>query len=244
MYVRQGQGEYAAGEWHSELLPRLRRAGDPLVIWAHEHGASGKTWPAAGLGQGALAVVDGAGLVGASADLGGDAWGSPTAVQRVVALFNFMRAKYPWVRQDKFLMFGGSMGGLTALNVLHNHPELVVACLAVIPAVSLDYHRNQDPNNFTAEVDAAYGQNPVGGVLEDDYSPHHHMTRPPGVPLKIITSSDDAQAPHELADAYATAVGAEWESMGPVGHTFGGTVGAPGSYNRMNFARWLRAQVA
>lgn len=239
MFVRQATGEYAAGEKHAELLPRKSREGEPMVIWAHEHGASGWVWPAAGVGQGAIAVVDGAGLVAASADLGGDAWGSPTAVARVVTLFDFMRAKYPWVRQDKFLMFGGSMGGLTALNVLHNHPELVVACLAVIPAVSLAYHRGE----FAAEIDAAYGANPVGGALEDDYSPYHHMTRPDGIPLKIITSSDDDEAPHELADEYAEAVEAEWESMGPVGHTFGGPPDDPNSYPRARFARWLRSHV-
>lgn len=133
------------------------------------------------------------------------------------------------------------MGGLAVLNYAHLHPENVLACLSLIPPVSLPWHyANGTPPVASAaataaELDTAYVNHAGYLAALADHSPYERMTAP-DVPTCIWTSDDDVTTNSPLAVEYAATTGIEHHSMGAVGHTFAG-----GTFS-LEWARWLRDQ--
>lgn len=233
MYLRCATGEYAAGAKHAEVIPRKFSPGSRLVIWCHEHGASGWTWPNVADAQARLSI--GSVMPAASGDIGGpSAWGNPASRTGIDQLWTFMVNKYG-VKSDKVLLIGGSMGGLTVLNYMHHNPTKVQAAIALIPAINLQLHHDDpDTLGWEAEVDAAYGGHAGYLAARPEHSPYEYMNAPAGVPLSIWYSDNDTTTPFQYAIDYGEEVGAELHSLGSVGHGFG-----PASFDRGVLAQWL-----
>lgn len=234
MFTRAGFGQYRANEWHVESLPRIYVPGKRLVVWCHEHGASGLTWNGVRDAQCQSAIAD-AGLPAASADLGGPAtWGNDASTSAIDDLWNLMKTKWG-VPADKIVLLAGSMGNLTAFNYLRANPTKVAAVASMLPAVDLAYFHDSNPEGNTdpAEIEAAYGGLATYQSALPTHSPKVHKAA--GCPIHIWYSSNDTLALPATAEQFASDVGAGMTSFGAVGHTFGGV-----GFDRSTVANWLK----
>jgi hypothetical protein len=234
VFTRAEFGTYRANEWHCESLPRIYTPGKRLVVWCHEHGASGLTWNAVRDAQGQSAIAD-AGLPAASADLAGPtSWGNDASVAAIDQLWTLMQTRWG-VPADKLLLFAGSMGNLTAFNYLRANPTKVAAIASILPAVDLGFIHDSNPeaNADPAEIEAAYGGLAAYTAALPTHSPKLHKAG--GVPIRIWYSTDDPIALPATALQFASDVGASTVSLGAVGHTFGGA-----GFDRSTIANWLR----
>src|SRR4051812_36405883 len=102
-------GAYAAGEYSQALLPYnyARDGSRRVVVWCHGASATFAPGPVERL-------IAAAGFPMIACDLGGpDTWGSDTSLARVTDAWTYAKANYG-VKADKMILWGGSMGSLTA----------------------------------------------------------------------------------------------------------------------------------
>lgn len=145
---------------------------------------------------------------------GASNWGRPlssTRVTQALDKLNALGATGPAV------LFGGSMGAITALNFTRLNPTRVRAVALTTPALDLSKY-------LGPEVTAAYGTATPDMNL---YSPKHYAANLPSeLRIRLWTASDDTAAPE--ADHAAPFVAArpqtEWTQLGAVGGHAGGQV--------------------
>ena len=152
--------------------------------------------------QAVIQALTSAGYIVACSNAGGGyAWGNEQAVREIVALERYMRANY---NISRTLLWGVSMGGITALNVIASGRIEVIGFLGSAPTCSLANMHGV----YGAAIDTAYGVWPGKAYGFDPLS--RSMKSLSGLPLKMYASAADTTVSKAAnADALATAA-AKW----------------------------------
>jgi pimeloyl-ACP methyl ester carboxylesterase len=155
-----GVGAYVASERHVLIANRDYRADGTKrgVLYCPSHGNDATQAIAAHYVDDVLNAVAEAGFPVLSCDLGagGTSWGNDTAISRFTSAKNYLQGTCG-AKAGAVLVYGFSMGGLTALNWARQHPDKVAAAAFACPAVDLaDIHDN-NRGGYAAEIETAYG---------------------------------------------------------------------------------------
>lgn len=170
------------------------------------------------------------GFLVACADFGGPSnWGGPTSVTRMGQALDYLNAKGA---AGPAVLFGGSMGALTALNFAKANPTRVKAVALTAPALNLT------PFAAVPEVNTAYGGTYVPATHDPNYNPvTYGAGLPSKLPIKMWTASDDIDAPeaNHAKPFFNVRPQTFWEKMGDAGgHTGVQTASAPSIFE------WVR----
>lgn len=222
-----GTGQYAAGEGHVFHYNRLY-VGDGTkrpIIWFHQHTGNATSTLQPGTAAYGLDVLAETGHPIIAADLGGPStWGSDASLARTTDAFNYIIARMG-AKSDKALLWGGSMGTLTALLWAKANPTKVAALAVSLPVLNLqDVHDNRTfgATVYGPIIETAYGGAAGYAAALATKNPAATPASWAGVPMKLWYSEDDPVAiPSEVA-AFAAASGAQTVSQGAAGHTFNG----------------------
>lgn len=203
----------------SLLLDRLYATGQkPAVLYAH--GLNAQPWGPINNPMPGLERLSELGFAVSSHALGGVAtWGNSASQTKMGDAKAYMQAAPVSAKAGPVLLYGGSMGTLTALNYTLANPSNVLAVAAILPAVSLQSLR--DNAAYTASVEAAYGGN--AGYLAA-LATHSPLVRAAefaslGIPMKLWYSTDDTVVIPSTVTDFAAASGASLQSMGATAHT-------------------------
>lgn len=150
--------EPVAGQPTTILVPAGYSSGTPtdLVIYCHGRGeAQTNIYNAADSKAATINAVTGAGIfvacsLATSAGVGATSWGNPGSVEAVVQLERYMRATY---NIRRLVLWGDSMGGVLALNVIASGRIAVHGFLGHAPVCNLADLR---AGAYGSEIDTAY----------------------------------------------------------------------------------------
>lgn len=211
-WTSYGVGQYAAGEAHVMYLPYgyRRDATKRVIVWCH---GAGGTY-AVGPQEQALAA---AGFPMIACDLApAQSWGSDASLSRVTDAWTFAKANMG-VKTDKMLLWGGSMGTLTALLYALAHPADVAAVGCALPIVDPDDVRVNNRGGYQANIEAIYG---AGVTVPDNKRPSQNAGSY-SMPMRFWRSTSDIVGLPALADTFDTAVATcDTISLGAVGHAY------------------------
>lgn len=143
MTISSGQ---RSGQFYACIYVHGAEAGPGCYDWMT---ASQYRWPVF------RNVADTCGLVGVSADIGGNAtWGNATVQSRLDAAFNYSQT-LPGVKLGKVVLVAQSMGGVSSLVWAKNNASKVACVVGVIPITNLTHMWSSSP--YTDAINAAYG---------------------------------------------------------------------------------------
>lgn len=133
-----------------------------------------------------------------SSDLGGNqTWGNSTAISRAGSAYNVVQT-IQGVSQGKVIVFGQSMGALTALNWARLNRSKVCAIVLLIPVINLNdiatnsiYSSNVN-NAYGGYSDSVYGatNNPLVCSRNGDFN---------GIPILLMYGVNDALCKKEFS---------------------------------------------
>ena len=210
-----GIGEYVASESHHLGLPNLWKSNGTARGCMYAPGLGG-TIPAINGSDGTYMADRGVAI--GTFDFGmNDEWGNATSDSRMDSAWAFCKSRFGF-KTDKVLLFGISHGGVTVLNWAKANPTLVAAIALGMPAVSPQDIYDFDRGTLQSEIAAAYG----GGRPPDSRDPTKNAASFVGIPIAIWYSTDDPICTAATVTAFGTAVGAEMNSLGAVGHSLTG----------------------
>jgi alpha-beta hydrolase superfamily lysophospholipase len=110
-------------------------------------------------------------------------------------------------KAGKVLVYGGSMGALTALVWAMNNPTLVLGVGGIIPVVNLaDVHDN-NRGGHAASIETAYGGAAGYAAAVAAHNPAANPGLLASMPIKLWTGGNDAVATPGAASAFVAAVG-------------------------------------
>lgn len=218
----KGFGQYAAGEGHVGVYPRLRptiqRRG---VIVTHGHGAdhTSPVFGPYGVPPGVPAALADAGMPVLSIDAGGtQPWGNDTSIARVADGWSYIKSQFG-AKSDQVLIYGASMGALIALNWAKANPGLVAAMALHLPVTDLaDIHDN-NRIGYAVEIETAFGGAAGYAAAIAAHNPIANASAFSDIPIKMWYASNDTVVMPATVDAFASATGAKKASLGAVGHT-------------------------
>lgn len=189
------------------------------LVYAHQHGSLADVGITE-IKHGIPAWAN-AGLVAITSDLGGaTTFGNPTAESRFGDAVTYIRAQRP-CKQDKVIIVACSMGGIAACNWAVNNPSQVAAMAMIVPAIDLEDIHDNDRGGHAAGIEAAYGGLAAFQTSMVTRNPIDHADDLTGIPIKIWYSTNDGVCLPAITEAFATASGAELESLGAVFHSNG-----------------------
>lgn len=191
--------------WHYNQEKRLG-------VWCH---GAGQTAPA--IGPAELAIFEALGIPWIAHDLGGpQTWGNSSAQSALNKVWNYAKTALN-VKPDKMVIWGGSMGSLTALNYLRSFPGNVAACGVALPIVDPEDVRANNRGGFGANVQTAWG-NPV----PDSGRPISNMEDyPSNIPIKVWADSADNIGLYSFAQTFDAGVAScSMVTLGAFGHTY------------------------
>lgn len=187
------------------------------IIWCHGAGGTYAVGPV----EAAIAEV--LGCVWINATLGGArTWGSDASLTHVTTAWTTAKNTFN-VKPDKLVLWGGSMGGLTATLYALANPSNVAAVGCAIPGIDPEYVRLNDPgspaNVNKDAIEALYGANEVPAAKQA-YSRGADWTST--VPIDIWYSTNDTFTPSASITTFDTAAGAACtlHSLGAAGHNY------------------------
>lgn len=214
-------GAYQAGKFHTLATSRLGRpdATKPGIVYCPGRGGTDVSFldQTANLaspgGAEPYRWVDAFPVASLATNL---TWANAPIIQEVLNLRALLQTEGAF-KAGKSILFGGSMGGLTALNVLRFNPTLFSAVVLIVPAVSLAFHHD---NGYEVEMDAAYTNHAGYLTALTTHSPYAApASYDVGVPILAFISDNDTTAPFGLAQTFIDAIpSAERRSLGAVGH--------------------------
>lgn len=213
-----GRGRIVASEDDQIFVPYgwKHDGSKRLVVWCHGAGGTYEVGPI----ERAVMELIGAPWVAATLT-GPHTWGSDESEDAAVNCWTWAKANLG-VATDSFIIWGGSMGGLTAVLTALDHPSDVAAVGIAIPAIDPEYVRLNDPNPSdlnTAAIEAEYG---VGVVPAPKQAYLRGGDWDPSIPLAVWWSSDDTFTPSASTQTFIADSGAEDHPMGAVGHAYSG----------------------
>lgn len=223
MWTTSGVGQYRAGERHVAMLPTpwlgdgTRRG----VIVCHGYASDALT-PVSGGYLPQTAMLARSGIPVLSADLGGsDTWGNDASLAALSDAWSYLKGL--GASPDGVLLFGGSMGALTALNWIRENPAEVEAVGLAVPALNLaDLHDN-DRGGVAASIEAAYGGAAGYAAALSEHNAWANREDFEGVRVRVFYSENDEITLPEFALDLVEAAGAAGDavSLGAVGHASG-----------------------
>lgn len=204
-------------------LPRRPVVTNRPVLYCHENGG----------GAGSIAaqaaywevIPDRLRTVLAAHDLGSATnWGNDAALTALTAFKATVAGAGYWsqARDSKVVLFGGSMGTVTALNWARANPTLVAAIVIGLPVVDAEDVRANNRGALQAPIEAAYTNNAGWQSARATHNPIEYAASLSAIPMKLWYASDDTIALPANVLSFQALVGAscEVQSMGAVGHTF------------------------
>lgn len=142
----------------------------------------------------------------------GNLFGNSTAVGYVANIRTYGQSNWGFA-SGKVDLMGGSAGAAAALNFAKANPTLVNAIALIIPGVDLQDIDTNNRGGFSAAIQTAYG-----GAVPDASNPADNTASFTGFPIKIWYSTDDPVVLPEIVTTFASAVGADIQSLGAIGH--------------------------
>ncbi len=216
----EGLGRVVATEGDQFLVPygwcnnQSRRA----VIWCH--GAGGDYH----IGPVELAIANALDCVWVNATCGGGAgttrrWGDDASLGNVITdAWGAAKSRFN-VKPDKCILWGGSMGGLTAILAALANPTKVAAVGVAIPAIDPEWVRQNDPGGGvnTTAINAFLG-NPVPAGKQAYLRGADFAAT--GIPAKVWYSTSDTFTPLASTQQFLSDSGLPSVSLGAVGHSY------------------------
>jgi len=138
-----------------------------------------------------------------SSDLGGNqTWGNSTAISRASSAYTVIQS-LPGVSTGKVILFGQSMGALTALNWARINKQKVAAIVLLIPVINLnDLFLNSSYSNsindaYSGYSDAVYGasNNPLICSRNGDFN---------DIPILLMYGTSDTLCKKEFSIEFAS----------------------------------------
>lgn len=216
-------GDYRAGESSTVTLPRdWRKDGTrAAVILARGYGDDLMTGYDPARGQLLLQALTDAGYGCFYGDLGGNSWGSDTALAGLTSAVSYMQGAIG-AKAGKVALVGFSMGGLNVMAWAAAN-KASVSCVALCCPVS-DLNNIYANASYTASINSAYG----GAYSDATYGAAHNPKllaaagAYSGLPVKAWYSSNDPIIPVSTVTANMTAIGATASSVnaGTQGHSW------------------------
>lgn len=145
-------------------------------------------------------------------------WNNDASLARVTAAWDYAKSNLG-VKTDKLVLWGGSMGGGTALTYALTNPANVAAVGVSIPALDPEYVRTNNVGGYQASIEANYGAaTPVPTVKQ----PVTRGSEWPAtsIPLAVWYSTSDPYTPQASTETFGAAAGAQMHSLGAVGHSY------------------------
>jgi alpha-beta hydrolase superfamily lysophospholipase len=177
-------------------------------------------WPGSSLLARTLCSL---GLVVIAAYWSGPEWGNSAfraEVEAARALAASMGAA-----NDQFIVIGASMGSFESLSLAQHVPNEVACGVCTIPAVNLDYFRDNDVANARANINTAYGLAAGSTSATVPLPADANVFKDANAaqitaPFRFYGSSSDATAPWADAVTMAGKIGATAIDASPAGgHT-------------------------
>lgn len=149
----------------------------------------------------------------------GTTWGNDTIRERMELLRIYFGTAYGALVDEVFCL-AGSMGSLNVINYMRAYPSRVKAAFLQVPVTDLIYTHDNNVGGWASEIEAAYGGSAGWAAAKIAHSPQANLAEIAalGIPMIVLASTDDPYIPFATAQAFATAVGAEFVSMGAVSH--------------------------
>jgi pimeloyl-ACP methyl ester carboxylesterase len=209
-------GSEASVVMHGRQLP----GGTPVIFCHGVLVGAQQTFNAEGQVQRELADLYE--VTSGGADLGGlSTWGNDASIAAVSALITYMGSTYG-TKTARVVLYGTSMGALTALNWAMANPTKVAAVGLTAPAVSLQGIHDRDPIGLAALIDTAY-TNHAGYVAalpvhDPSHANNRDVIRSLGNRMRVWYSTDDNVIAASEVLAFAGYSGCVLDSMGAIGH--------------------------
>lgn len=197
----QGYAPAAPTEWQYAVGTLRSWSGlTPALVYCHGSGDSTLT-ALAKTGQRPLIDALAQRYAVVAADLGLQAWGNDTHVERIADAVTFIQASTG--ATSRVVLVAGSMGALGALGYARLHPEKVRAVAAIIPALDL---ADLMLRGAAGDIDAAYG----GAYDDATHGPTHSPVKyagqlDPSLRVHLWTCNDDTICTPPTADAFVAA---------------------------------------
>lgn len=210
----RGAGGYQAMMWHSCCFRRTHKFDGSSRGIIECPGAGGTessyiTNSAADFAMVQAVVESGRPIISFESE---HTWGNATAQGRVTDLRTFAQSTFGYA-SGKVNLIGGSMGGLIALNWAKANPTLVQSIALIIPAVNPQDIYDNNRGGYAAEISTAWGGRP-----SDANTPAKNAASFTAIPTKVWYSTNDPICIASEATTFASAAGAETQSLGAVGH--------------------------
>lgn len=170
------------------------------------------------------------------ADLGLDTWGSDTGIARVTEAKAYLQG-VGGAKAGKVGIVAWSMGGAVSMAWMRANPTLVQAAYLMQPVSDLNDLVVNNRSGGASSVNAAY----PGGVYTDatdgpNHSPVKFAAQLAGIPMKIISASDDAVVIPSTVATVAAATGAQTSIL-----TGGHGDGTLSKIDPLDVSSWLAA---
>lgn len=228
----QGYSPAAPTEWHYlAATVRGQRGERPGIVYCHGSGDNARTILSKA-GQRPLIDALAQRYAVVAADLGLQAWGNDTHVQRIGEAITHLRAT--WGVTGPVILVAGSMGNLGALGYARLHPENVRAIAGIIPALDL---ADLMLRGAAADINAAYPPAYNDAAMGPTHSPvKYAATLDADLPIRLWTTSNDPICVPATATAFVTARPQTVRTdLGALGHTEAAVAAAQASV-----LAWLR----
>lgn len=221
-----GVGAYAALEAHRFWATREYRYDGSRRVTVFCHGAGGTY--AIGPHE-SFYATEGFPLI--ASDLGGgQTWGSDASLAMIDTVWQYAVDNFG-AADDQMLLWGGSMGSLTAILYALDNPENVAAVGCALPIMDPEQVRNGPADaadratgqsaggtttpSYKTEIEAVHG----AGVVPDAKRPVARADELE-VPAAFWISETDTVGAKGRAYDFADEAGVETHSMGSVGHSY------------------------
>lgn len=223
LVTTRGSGEYRASEVHVGFRERRYKPSSVSrrgMIACHGATAGGDVFLDAAFRDPLAYYADQIGPV-IAADLGGaSAWGNDTSIAAMSDAKTYLQGTLG-AKSGTVMIWGGSMGALTALNWARANASSVAAVALAIPILDLDDVYQNNKGSYRAAIGTAYGVTHPTAI--PNLATHSPVAYPDDItfPVRIYASSNDSIASTTSAcQTWATAVGANCTvvDLGAVGH--------------------------
>lgn len=204
--INFSEGLTHTGQWTGDgtnnftiSLPKTydSRVPSPVAIMVHGNGTTETMWWLNGTQKVVSRALLDAGYIVVGASFGGSSttWGNASSQAAYKAAYRYARDNY---NIGAAVMYGQSMGGIEALNILASGAVPGIAALALtVPTYSLG--QNYSNPSFTDVITGAYGISGDYASKTKGFDPalfdNHKFF---GVPLYLVVATDDASvSPNE-----------------------------------------------